>query len=465
MAEAEVVLKYRELPVTLIHLVLLASVPVSTYFVLLTFLCVWEVSNRDNLGNISLFLCGLFTTFLSIILGVVITSDRTIFVSRNGISLPFLLCPRFGLRTEYGWTDLQTVRWLPRGKFGVLALKFKDGGRAKLKLDLLPAQQIEKLAVSMDIWAGGTDAFPALLELRSQMTEQTNKLPTPGYTQMWEEELNRRFGPTSFIPLEPGHRIRALTVERQLAFGGFSAIYQVIDDERRRFVLKEAVVPADGDESIRRSAEDMLDREACILASLSHPNIARVIDHFVENARHYILSELILGEDLRRLVKEHGPQSESNVLHWCVQLLDVLDYLHEQNPPVVHRDLSPDNLMLRETGELCVIDFGAANHFAGTATGTLIGKQAYIAPEQLRGKAEPRSDIYAFGCTLYFLLTGTDPEPLAVSHPKALKPQVSKDLDELVAKCTAQDSQDRPRSAAEVALRLQQCRTGEARHG
>ncbi len=93
-------------------------------------------------------------------------------------------------------------------------------------------------------------------------------------------------------------------------------------------------------------------------------------------------------------------------------------YLHNQKVPILHRDLTPDNLLLDESDALKLIDFGAAHQFVEGVTGTLIGKQCYIAPEQLRGSASVRSDIYSFGCTLYFLLTGNDPVALAPSDFK-----------------------------------------------
>jgi serine/threonine-protein kinase len=127
-------------------------------------------------------------------------------------------------------------------------------------------------------------------------------------------------------------------------------------------------------------------------------------------------------------------------------LAEVVDYIHAQDPPIIHRDLTPDNIVLRGDDSIVVIDFGAANQFVGTATGTLVGKQAYIAPEQFRGKATPQSDIYAFGGTIYFLLTGKDPEPLSQSRPRTIKPSIDTRLDDLVACCTAFEASERPAS-------------------
>ena len=454
MSEAEVTLKYREWPFTVAHYFLLGLVPVCGLFILCCWLSALTLSENSaaHFGNIAIFISGVMLLGCVLILGIIVTADNTIFLARDGMSFPFLVSPGFKMRTQQSWSDLTAVSFVPRGVRGLLCLKFKNGQRVKLNLNKLSPELVENLIVSMDVWSGGADMFPSLLDARLKLLEGDKSVSDsiPGYTEMWEDELTRRFGATNFIPLEPKQVVRDLTIERQLAFGGMSAIYLAVDSDKRKCVLKEAVVPSDADSKLRETAEHMLVREAQILAGLSHPNIARVLDHFLENGRHYIMMELIDGADLRRLVKEHGPQSEADVAQWALQLADILAYLHAQQPPVVHRDLSPDNLMLRESGELCLIDFGAANHFVGTATGTLIGKQAYIAPEQLRGKAEPRSDIYAFGGTLFFLLTGEDPEPLSVAHVREANRRVSEKLDQLIARCTAQEEDERPASAVEL---------------
>ncbi|MBK9280784.1 MAG: protein kinase [Candidatus Obscuribacter sp.] len=133
----------------------------------------------------------------------------------------------------------------------------------------------------------------------------------------------------------------------------------------------------------------MFEREAHLLLKLKHPHIARVLDRFVEEGRDYLVLEYIPGLTLRQLVQTRGKQKEKNVLNYCSKLLEILAYLHEQNPPLIHRDLTPDNIILRKDGSLCVVDFGAANELVGQPPGTMIGKQCYIAPEQLRGKAQP----------------------------------------------------------------------------
>jgi len=262
--------------------------------------------------------------------------------------------------------------------------------------------------------------------------------------------------PQLFFPLEPGHALQRgkLKVIRQLAFGGLSAIYLVQREELDMFVLKEAVVPLDADADQRTRAEQHLKRESEMLFCLYHPNIAHVIDYFVEDDRNYLLLEYVNGQDLRQYVKQNGPQSERKVAEWALQIAAALQFVHSQTPPVIHRDVTPDNIVLKNDGTVVLIDFGAANEFLGTATGTLVGKQAFIAPEQLRGKAAPESDLYALGGTMFFLLTGRDPVPLSETNARAMAPQISEEMNELIAYLTKFDRKQRLQNANEVIERL-----------
>jgi serine/threonine protein kinase len=138
------------------------------------------------------------------------------------------------------------------------------------------------------------------------------------------------------------------------------------------------------------------------------------------------------------------------VLEWAIQIANTLKYLHDREVPVIHRDLTPDNLVLRNDGQVIIVDFGAANELIGTATGTFVGKHAYISPEQFRGKTVTQSDIYAFGCTLFYLLTGVEPEALSTSNPRELAPSVSEDLAELIESCTQLEVRDRYQTVAQL---------------
>ena len=191
------------------------------------------------------------------------------------------------------------------------------------------------------------------------------------------------------------------------------------------------------------------------MSALDHPQIAKVIDTFVEEERSYLVLDHVPGENLRQTVRVRGPQLESVVLRWAKDMANMLAYLHSQEPAIVHRDFTPDNLLMKDDGTLVLIDFGAANQFVGTATGTLVGKQSYMPPEQVRGKITRQSDIYAMGCTLHFLLTGEDPEPLSTSYPKSISTHISSALNQLVADMTRLELSERLESAVVLRDRIE----------
>lgn len=468
MTEAEIQIFYQPKPLFLLHKGLVVLLPVGAVYIIWTTVVIIAsgVGGDIDLQRAMLLCLMQILVFAGLVGVTILSSDKSVFLSRDGISLPFFLLPHKLPRSQLSWNNLVAVKFVPLGKAGLLRLQFRQGKVLTLNLTYLTAEEIEQVIVALDVWSSGADRFPALVEARLHLSGASS-MPGLSYTNMWEEELARRFGATNFIPLEPQQVVRegagradgALTVERQLAFGGSSAIYLVRDQQNARFVLKEAVIPPDADEELRRKSVTMLRREADYLQRLEHPALSKVLDYFVDNDRHYLLMNYMEGIDLRRLVREKTRPPVAEVVDYAQQIASIVNYLHQQEPPIVHRDLTPDNIILREDGSIAVIDFGAANNFIGTATHTLIGKQAYMPPEQLRGKTEQRSDIYAFGATLYFLLTGADPEPLAVSHPLEQNPDLPQALDDLVAFCTKLEMADRPASMAEVIRRLGELHT------
>lgn len=457
MAEAEVTLKNSSLPIRVVLGGLQLLLPFILCFNLWASIALMSAVTLGHIqmGPATVVVFIELLIFVANIWAIMVLSDQTVFINRDGISLPFTICPSLKGRVDRPWSLLKDVKYFSGGG-GRLVLFFKEGKPATFKLSRLTEQELNQLLVAIDVWGGGSDKYPAVTELRDQLSIASGDMKRLGYTEMWEDELARRFGATNFVPLEPGHLLRNgdLKIVRQLAFGGLSAIYLVKDHTRKSYVVKEAVVPAESNSEMRKRADEFFRREADILSKLSHPQIAKVFDHFIENDRNYLLLEYLPGKDLRRYIKDEGAQEESTVISWALQIADLLQHLHSQNTPILHRDLSPDNLILKDDGTVALIDFGAANEFAGTATGTMIGKHSYIAAEQLRGKASMRSDVYAFGCTLAFLLTGQDPDALSVSHPRATNESVSEELDAVIARCTQLDEKDRYQSAEEVYLAL-----------
>jgi tRNA A-37 threonylcarbamoyl transferase component Bud32 len=329
--------------------------------------------------------------------------------------------------------------------------------RTHLPLEYLNPEQVEQVTLALDMWAKNVSISESVQSLKGSV--YGTDLPALSFTDMWQEELGRRFCPTAFIPLEPGRTIRngSVKVLRHLALGGLSAVYLCQLEDRKLVVLKEAVISDDTTDSAAKTARTMLEREANMLLKLDNQAIVKVLDHFVDQNRDYVMLEYINGQDLRQLVNQNGPQAEGTVVDWALQMVAILKYLHEHDPPIIHRDFTPDNLVLRSDGSIILIDFGTANEFIGTATGTFVGKHAFIAPEQFRGKAVTQSDIYALGCTLYFLLTGEEPEALSTSNPTGhSERRISKELCDLIETCTQLESKDRFQSAGQLIPVLRQ---------
>ncbi|MBK7836357.1 MAG: serine/threonine protein kinase [Candidatus Obscuribacter sp.] len=381
-------------------------------------------------------------------------SHNQLLIDKGGIEIP----PDFSsmrLKSSYlAWCDVDKILVADNGKDKTINLIARSGSVLPLNSSAMDATQLEKLLVTIDLMVD-LPKDESLIQLASavkaQLAGNQVMLEGPSYTDIWEDELKRRFRPAAFMPLEKGLVLRngTITIFRQLALGGLSAVYLGSMQNGKLVVIKESVVPPDYDGEIKDKAREMFEREAKILIQLSHPSIVQVMDFFVEQERSYLMLDHVLGVDLKQHVKQNGPLRQSQVINLAGQMTDILHYLHSQEPPVIHRDFTPDNLVLTDGDKVIAIDFGAANEFIGNATGTFVGKHSYIAPEQFRGKASPQSDLYAMGGTLYFLLTGQDPEALSVSDP-GLKATVAEPLRDLIKGLTSVNTKDRISSAGEL---------------
>jgi hypothetical protein len=220
-------------------------------------------------------------------------------------------------------------------------------------------------------------------------------------------------------------------------------------------VLKEFVLPYHAGLSVSKKALDNIQREADLLRALTHPQIVKMVDLFVEDQRAYMVLEHIEGKSLRHIVDEEGPYDEEKVCELAMQMCDILSHLHSQHPAVLHRDFTPENLIMGVDGSLKLIDFNVAQQMHSNATRTVVGKHSYIPPEQFRGKATEQSDLYAMGATMYFLLTGKEPEPITVAHPRANRPDVTPEFDAIVAQCTAPDCDVRYLASHDIKAELQ----------
>ncbi|MBI4759461.1 MAG: PQQ-binding-like beta-propeller repeat protein [Chloroflexi bacterium] len=245
-----------------------------------------------------------------------------------------------------------------------------------------------------------------------------------------------------------------------LGLGGMGAVYRARD---RRFVSSERlcaikeIVDLIPDPATRQVNLVNFEREANLLATLSHPAIPKIYDYFHEGNRVYLVLEFIDGEDLEAILE--GTQSflpEREVVDWAIQICDVLTYLHHHQPePVIFRDLKPSNIMLTRAGRIVLIDFGIAKLFQADKKGTMVGTEGYSPPEQYKGMAEPRSDIYALGATLHHLLTRSDPRletPFTFQErlPRAINPNLSGEVETAIMKALEYELEKRPASAEEM---------------
>ena len=383
-------------------------------------------------------------TILAGCLLLLIFLDDRIIVSRQGLVLPLSLCVQFYCHRNRLWSELKRSVLIKRdGRNVCLKLNFVDGNFVVFEADEMSEDDLNRLLIASRTLAPSDD------NVRDDLGNPENTAQIPldisTFTSLWESELTLRYRATTYVPLLPGRILNTgIYIEKALSYGGSSAIYLARRQNGTPIVLKEFVVSDGLNDEARKKALAMFKNEASLLAKLNHPDIARIYDHFVEDGRHYMTLQYIQGEDLRRLVARRGPIPERRVCQWMRQVLLVLIYLGKQSPPIVHRDLTPENIVMRPKGNLALIDFGAANEFIGTATGTVVGKQGYISPEQFRGKAELKSDIYSLGCTAHFLLTGSEPEALMQSSPQKLNKQITDNMNDLIMQMTCQSPEERP---------------------
>ncbi len=259
-------------------------------------------------------------------------------------------------------------------------------------------------------------------------------------------------------------------IVRQLGQGGMGAVYEAIDQRLDTTVaLKETLF---ADERLRKQFE----REARLLARLHHPALPRVSDHFSENDGQFLVMQYIPGDDLSEMMtRKRSPFPANQVLTWADQLLDALDYLHTQDPQIVHRDIKPQNLKLTSRGQIILLDFGLAKGQAGeisrvTTAASIFGYTPNYAPlEQIQGLGtDTRSDLYSLGATLYHLLTGVKP-PDALTRAAAIvngqpdpllkaseaNAAVTSEVDQVLAKAMAQNREQRYATAEDMRKALQ----------
>jgi serine/threonine protein kinase len=267
-------------------------------------------------------------------------------------------------------------------------------------------------------------------------------------------------------PLKAGEVLRnRYKIQNSIGQGGMGSVYLAEDIrlEGRICALKEVehdrTLPAD----LLKQAREQFQREATVLARLDHQNLPKVSDFFSAGGRDYLVMDFVPGKDLRTLMTEAKKRgeflSEREVLGWASQMADALTYLHSQNPPILHRDIKPSNLKLTPTGVVKLVDFGLVKILTSDdVTITILqgrGTALYTPLEQYggdTGHTDARSDIYAFGATLYHLLTSHKPvearelflHPDALIPPRQINPNISQRTERAILWAMSLHPEERP---------------------
>ena len=289
------------------------------------------------------------------------------------------------------------------------------------------------------------------------------------------------------MSLEAGRKLLHYELLEKLGEGGMGVVWKALDTTLDREVaikVLPAALAADPDRLAR------FEREAKLVASLTHPNIASVFSVHEVEGRRFLAMELVPGEDLERRIAR-GPIEPREAMEIGVQIAEALEEAHEQG--IVHRDLKPANVLRTPDGEVKVLDFGLARAFgppepeggdpslsptltsAGTLAGVILGTAAYMAPEQARGYVvDHRADVWAFGAMLYQMLTGNRPfEGETISDTlasvlklepdwEALPAETPTGLRRLLHRCLQKDRRERLHHIADARLELRDCLDGTA---
>lgn len=247
-----------------------------------------------------------------------------------------------------------------------------------------------------------------------------------------------------------------------LGQGGEGVVYLAEDrDLERRVALKRLRKEADTGADIRR--------EAAFLRDLRHPMLPVVYELFhwdacadgssLQAGGWYLAMEYIVGVSLHNFIEKEGGVREEQACLWGEALLDVLAYLHTRETPVIYRDLKPDNIMVCRDGSLKLVDFGAAffRNYGEKKEGRMAWTEGYGAPEQQGRKgrqplADERSDLFAFGRVLYYMVTAADPgkPPYGQLAPSLYNPLLSAGFERFVERCTMEEPKERYQVAAEA---------------
>lgn len=261
--------------------------------------------------------------------------------------------------------------------------------------------------------------------------------------------------------LQPGSiLVNRYAIQEVIGVGGMGSVYRARDlhfpNAVKLVAVKEMINQA-RDPLVRQTIVQNFEREANTLATLEHASIPRIFDYFTFSERSYLVLEYVNGKDLEEVINQTQDfLHEEIIIHWAIELCDVLSYLHDHKPdPIIFRDMKPANVMINQNNHIVLIDFGIAKNFSVGQKGTMIGTEGYSPPEQYRGEASPQADIYALGATLHHLLTRKDPRlepPFTFSDRpvRKINPEVSVEMENVINTALQYNPADRFQSAQQM---------------
>jgi serine/threonine protein kinase len=267
-------------------------------------------------------------------------------------------------------------------------------------------------------------------------------------------------GNSSSRSLATGSRLQGgrYVIKKVLGQGGMGAALLATDIrlDGKPVVIKELISDTVDPDRLQDDVRNFK-REVSLLAHLDHPLIPNVTDHFQEGSRYFMVQEYVDGENLEEQIERVGqPLKERDILVSASEILDVLDYLAQQNPPVIHRDIKPANIIIGAKDHRAhLVDFGIAR--ADVAKNvqrkqtSALGTPGYAPPEQYQGNADPRSDLYALAATMHHLLTNRDPRnhpPFSYPPVRAFNQQLSPEIENILTRALTNDINQRYQSAA-----------------
>lgn len=195
----------------------------------------------------------------------------------------------------------------------------------------------------------------------------------------------------------------------------------------------------------RKDGIQLFLQRAQALCQLSHPGLPKVFEAFTLAGQPFLATEMIYGPNLRQWVASHGPLSQTQAIAWALEVCEILEYLHQQTPPIVHQGVKPENLIrpmiARASQQIFLVDLGDVKLLTPEA-GTFTGSIGYAAPEQQEGHPIPASDLYSLGATLVYLLSGQQPDSFYRWGPQEFRlyvediPRLTPEISHVIAKLT-----------------------------